>query len=148
MQWSHPRGLGILFSVLASGRRFPMRTSLSVFAFVFISVAAVALLVPPPAAAQAAGQAWIPSKTADGQPDIQGLWNNVEAFFTPFERPSQLAGREDVSAEELQEVLEEVAMPPALDAHLQEAPAHSFRGGQWLDCNLNILEERQCHVQV
>ena len=108
-----------------------MRTSVSVFAFVFISVAAVALLVPPPAAAQAAGQAWIPSRTADGQPDIQGLWNNVEAFFTPFERPSQLAGREDVSAEELQEVLEEQARQKiaGADSGIGAGPLHWYEYG-------------------
>jgi len=37
-------------------------------------------------------RAWIPAKTADGQPDLQGTWTNPT--ITPFERPAALAGKE------------------------------------------------------
>jgi hypothetical protein len=47
-------------------------------------------------------------KTADGHPDLQGLWNSIDAFLTPLERPSKLA-KENVSDEELSEVLRQEA---------------------------------------
>ena len=40
----------------------------------------------------AAGKTWTPSRTPDGQPDLQGVWANNNA--TPLERPKELAGRE------------------------------------------------------
>jgi hypothetical protein len=39
----------------------------------------------------AAGQAWTPPKTPDGQPDLQGVWTN--ATLTPFQRPADLASK-------------------------------------------------------
>lgn len=43
---------------------------------------------------------WTPTKTAWGDPDLQGQWNNQSS--TPLERPTQgpLAGRESISEEE------------------------------------------------
>jgi len=41
---------------------------------------------PPPKPA-----GYVPPRTADGQPDIQGVWNN--ATITPLERPADLAGK-------------------------------------------------------
>jgi len=50
--------------------------------------------------ARAAGQGktWAAPRTADGQPDLQGLWTN--ATITPFERPKDLAGKEFFTEEE------------------------------------------------
>jgi hypothetical protein len=51
----------------------------------------------------------MPAVTADGQPDIQGKWNSIDSFFTPLQRPTRVAGKEKISREELQAVLEEEA---------------------------------------
>src|SRR6202050_327562 len=37
-------------------------------------------------------------RTADGQPDLQGIWSN--ATITPLERPADLAGKPTLTAEE------------------------------------------------
>jgi hypothetical protein len=56
---------------------------------------AFATLAPASMAGQtAAGRAkpWTLPRTVDGQPDLQGIWNN--ATLTPLERPRELAGKE------------------------------------------------------
>ena len=52
---------------------------------------------------------WTPVRLADGQPDIQGMWNNEEANFTPLELPKELAGRTTFTPEELQARAEALA---------------------------------------
>ena len=37
-------------------------------------------------------------RTADGQPDLQGIWSN--ATITPLERPADLAGKQTFTPEE------------------------------------------------
>ena len=108
-----------------------MRVHSSVPAVVLAGVAALALPAGAPAAAQAPAPDWTPATTADGQPDIQGLWNNVGAFFTPFERPRELDGREDVGADELQSVLEEQAEQKvaAADSGTGAGPLHWYEYG-------------------
>jgi len=41
---------------------------------------------------------WTPTRTPDGQPDLQGNWTN--ATFTPLERPIEFAGKEFFTPEE------------------------------------------------
>jgi hypothetical protein len=48
--------------------------------------------------AQTTGKTWTPPRTAWGDPDLQGTWNF--ANLTPLERPSELAGKEILTAEE------------------------------------------------
>jgi hypothetical protein len=67
--------------------------------------------VPSAYAQTAAGSTrpWTPARLADGQPDIQGMWNNEEANFTPLELPKELAGRTTFTPEELQARAEALA---------------------------------------
>lgn len=58
----------------------------------------------PPVHAQ---EPWAPPLTADGQPDLQGIWSNNSA--TPLERPAELAGKAELSDEELAELNQRIA---------------------------------------
>ena len=64
------------------------------------AVVAVALAAPRLAAAQAQATADVPTplRTAWGDPDLQGTWDN--RTITPLERPPQFADTETLTAEE------------------------------------------------
>ena len=65
-----------------------------------LCVALAAILLPGAALAQSPD--WTPPRTADGHPDLQGIWSNNAV--TPLERPESLADRATLSDEELAQV--------------------------------------------
>ncbi len=71
------------------------------------SVSLVALVLMLGAASLAQGQGadrqpWDPPRLADGQPDINGMWNNVGSSHVPLELPADLAGKALTEAERLE----------------------------------------------
>jgi hypothetical protein len=55
-----------------------------------------------PARKTVTAKAWMPSRTPDGQPDLEGIWANNSA--TPLERPAVFAGRALLTDDEVTEL--------------------------------------------
>ena len=66
------------------------RISISLFALVFLLASAMGF-------GQAANP-WVPPRTADGHPDLQGTWTT--STLTPLERPAEFADKPILSEQE------------------------------------------------
>ena len=97
----------------------------------WIAVAVVAC--PVFVAAQERDEGWEPERLADGQPNIQGTWNNVDANHTPLELPDELAGRESFTQEELQAFAEERAARSLAAGQDGLMPGTGFYDLYWFD---------------
>ena len=84
-----------------------------------VATVTVALLSGPLATAQTVSgpDAWVAPRTADGQPDLQGFWNNTT--ITPFERQ---AGQPEFITEEEALAAEERAIARRADANAPSQP--------------------------
>ena len=69
-----------------------------------LALLALVSLAASPAAAQ---DDWTVPRTADGQPDLQGIWANNSA--TPLERPEQLGDKARLTEEELADLTARIA---------------------------------------
>ena len=68
------------------------------FLTALVTIMATLLLVPLPALGQSEADRRTPPRTADGKPDIQGLF--TFRTITPLQRPKELAGKATLNAEE------------------------------------------------
>ena len=65
---------------------------------VSLSAAAQTPTVAAKAKGAPAAKIWTAPRTADGHPDLEGIWSN--ATLTPLERPRDLAGKEFLTEQE------------------------------------------------
>lgn len=83
---------------------------------------------------------WSQARTADGQPDLQGMWTDFTV--TPLERPPDLAGKAVFTAEETaayeKRIAEERSKPPK-EGELTET---------WLEQGTKVLPSRQTSLVV
>jgi hypothetical protein len=71
------------------------------------------------------------SRTAWGDPDLQGIWSYNDDVNTPLERPSELGGKAEFGDEELAEVLAErakrnVERAPTIGGETGAGPTHWY----------------------
>ncbi len=108
------------------------------FAVVY-TVAIVAALALPAAAGGQDGPE--PPRTAWGDPDLQGIWNN--ATLTPFQRAAERAGQEFFTEEEAAALERRTA---DRNAELWEAPARRTEAGGSVGAYNNFWMERGTSV--
>jgi hypothetical protein len=114
--------------------------------------AAAVLLAPAAVAAQAnkrvAAKAWTAPRTADGQPDLQGLWTN--ATITPFERPKDLTGKEFFTKEEASAYERQVAENSNRDRRgaSAEADVAGAYNDFWFDRGNKVVPTRRTSLVV
>jgi hypothetical protein len=113
---------------------------------------AVVLLAPAPVVGQSntrvAAKTWTAPRTADGQPDLQGLWTN--ATITPFERPNDLAGKEFFTKEEAAAFEKRVADNSNRDRRGQtaEADVAGAYNDFWFERGNKIVPTRRTSLVV
>jgi len=95
-------------------------------------------------AAKDQAKSWVPPKTADGQPDLQGTWTN--ATITPFERPDALANKAVLSAEEAADA-EKRAAATRVDAPPKPGEVGAYNQ-VWFDSGTKVVGTRQTSLVV
>ena len=104
-------------------------------------VVMVGVGLPTPAWAQVSNStAWSPARLADGQPDIQGMWLNIDALSTPLQLPDGFSGP-DFSREDLEAIATARAEEAARRAEQPRAKSVGAYGEHWFDSFWNEAEE-------
>ena len=117
-----------------------------------VAATAAVLLAPSPVAGQGntkvAAKTWAVPHTANGQPDLQGLWTN--ATITPFERPKDLAGKEFFTEEEAAAYEKRIAQNSNRDRRgdTAEADVAGAYNDFWFDRGNKIVPTRRTSLVI
>lgn len=116
--------------------------------FLLATIAIVSLMIGnvgfTSSAADSGGAGWRPPRTPDGQPDIQGMWNSIDAFFTPLQRPLKLVGKTEVTEAELQAALAEEA-----DRKLETVDTGTGSyGHEWFEYKRNTIGQTRLSLII
>jgi len=114
-----------------------------------LAIAAIIGLAPAeaqtaPATKLASAKKWTAPRTADGQPDLQGIWTN--ATITPFERPAALAGKAFFTEQEAAE-FEAQAAKGRVDGPAKPGDVGSYNQA-WSDGGTTVVSTRQTSLVV
>jgi hypothetical protein len=88
---------------------------------------------------------WIPERTPDGQPDLQGVWTN--ATITPLERPASLKDKAFLTEAEAR-ALEQAAAARREEADKPIPGRFESYNQFWLDGGTTVLSTRQTSLVV
>src|SRR5215472_7790909 len=91
-----------------------------------------------------ARKAWSPSRTPDGQPDLQGTWTNPT--ITPFERPAELGNKQFLTEKEVAD-LEKLAAENRVDAPPKPGDVGAYNQF-WFDSGTKVVSTRQTSLVV
>jgi hypothetical protein len=102
----------------------------------------LAILLALPLVAQT--KVWTAPRTADGHPDLQGVWSNPT--ITPFERPAEFAGKATLTEKEAAQ-LEARAAKARVDGPPKEGDPGSYNQA-WFDSGTKVVSTRQTSLVV
>ncbi len=95
-----------------------------------------------------AASTWTGPRTADGQPDLQGIWTN--ATITPMERPADLAGKQFFTEQEVAAYEKKVLENTNKDRRDGGAEADVGRAynDAWWDIGTKIVSTRRTSIVI
>jgi hypothetical protein len=104
-----------------------------------------------PVAAKAAtstSKSWTPSRTADGQPDLEGVWTN--STLTPLERPAEFAGKEFLTEQESADYVKRLLQQVNTDRRDGGAQVDVGRSYNefWRDRGNNVIADRRTSLII
>ena len=105
----------------------------------------VALALAVNAGAQTRSAPWTAPRTADGQPDLQGVWTN--ATLTPLERPAAMKDKAFLTEEEAAAIEKRTADGRA-EADKFGPLAQGSYNRFWFDDGTKVLATRQTSLVV
>ena len=90
-------------------------------------------------------RAWVPAKTPDGQPDLQGTWTNPT--ITPFERPAALAGKEFLTEAEARAIERQAANRREEDGPPRKGDVGNYNQF-WFDSGERVVSTRRTSLVI